>query len=156
MAAMALANVQSNTQLFQFERDTHGGPFLGEGANQFYWAGLCDGVEGQVEGGEDHVPLLDFDLLKLHPQMVNHGMGYYERWFGRTNQTRWGIDAANLEQIDKYRAQEIAYGHAGFVGANSTANPWWVAREHHLMHPIQELYGAAKRPRLSMRSTASS
>lgn len=144
MAAMALAKVQNDTRLFQYECDTHGGPLFGEGANHFYWAGRCDGVEAQVEGGEDHVPLLEFDLLKIHPQMVNHGMGYYERWFRGGREARWGVDVANLEQIDKYRAQELAYGHAGFVGANAVANPWWVAREHHLMHPVQRLYGAAR------------
>ena len=83
MAAMALAKVKYDTELFQFMRDTHGGPLFGEGDNHFYWAGRCDGVEAQVDGGEDHAPFLDFDLLKLHPQMVNHGMGYYERWFRR-------------------------------------------------------------------------
>ena len=90
------------------------------------------------------LPLLDFDLLKLHPQMVNHGMGYYERWFRRGYDHRWGRDAGSMEQIDKYRAQELAYGHAGFVGNPQTDNIIWVAREHHLMHPVQRLYGAAR------------
>ena len=144
MAAMALGKVNSDTALFQFMRDSHGGPLFGEGHHQFYWAGCCDGVEAQVDGGEDHVPLLDFDLLKLHPQMVNHGMGYYERWFRRGYDMRWGRDAGSMEQIDKYRAQELAYGHAGFVGAAQTDNISWVAREHHLMHPVQRLYGASR------------
>ncbi|MGA2258702.1 MAG: DUF5696 domain-containing protein, partial [Thermoguttaceae bacterium] len=122
MAAMAQGKVKNDTALFQYMRDTHGGPLFGEGANHFYWAGRCDGVEAQVAGGEDHVPLLDFDLLKLHPQMVNHGMGYYERWFRRGYAMRWGRDAGSMEQIDKYRAQELAYGHAGFVGGNQTDN----------------------------------
>ena len=144
MAAMALAKVKFDSQLFQFMRDTHGGPLFGEGANHFYWAGLCDGVEAQVHGGEDHSPLVDFDLLKLHPQMVNHGMGYYERWFRRGYGHRWGRDTGSMEQIDKYRAQELAYGHAGFVGGAQVDNIQWVLREHHLMHPVQRLYGAAK------------
>ena len=144
MAAMALGKVKSDTALFQFMRDTHGGPLVRRRANQFYWAGRCDGVEAQVAGGEDHVPLLDFDLLKLHPQMVNHGMGYYERWFRRGYAMRWGRDAGSMEQIDKYRAQELAYGHAGFVGNPQTDNIIWVAREHHLMHPVQRLYGTAR------------
>ncbi|MGO9114687.1 MAG: DUF5696 domain-containing protein [Thermoguttaceae bacterium] len=143
MAAMALGKVNRDTALFQFMRDTHGGPLFGEGANHFYWAGRCDGVEAQVAGGEDHLPLLDFDLLKLHPQMVNHGMGYYERWFRRGYAMRWGRDAGSMEQIDKYRAQELAYGHAGFVGSPQTDNITFVAREHHLMHPVQRLYGVA-------------
>ncbi len=144
MAAMALAKVNHDTELFQFERDTHGGPLFGEGANHFYWAGRCDGVEAQVVGGEDHSALLDFDLLKLHPQMVNHGMGYYERWFRRGYEAQWGVDAGSVEQLDKYRAMELAYGHAGFIGNRLAHNVQAVVREHHLMHPVQRLYGTAK------------
>jgi hypothetical protein len=144
MAAMALAKVKFDTELFQFERDTHQGPLFGEGANHFYWAGRCDGVEAQVGGGEDHAPLLDFDLLKIHPQMVNHGMGYYERWFRSGYHHRLGEETGTLEQIDKYRAMELAYGHAGFVGSPHDHNWHWVVREHHLMHPVQRLYGTAK------------
>jgi hypothetical protein len=144
MAAQALAKMKCDTELFQFMRDTHQGPLFGEGYLHFYWAGRCDGVEAQVVGGEDHAPLLDFDLLKLHPQMVNHGMGYYERWYRGGYQLRYGVDAGSMEQIDKYRAQELAYGHAGFLGAIHTSNLACVAREHHLMHPVQKLYGTAK------------
>jgi hypothetical protein len=144
MAAMALAKMQCDTRLFQYMRDTHDGPLFGEGNNHFYWAGCCDGVEAQVEGGEDHAPLLDFDLLKIHPQMVDHGMGYYERWFRQGYQHVWGRDTGSMEQIDKYRAQELAYGHAGFVGAAQVNNLQWVVREHHLMHPVQQLYGTSR------------
>jgi len=103
-----------------------------------------DGVEAQVPGGEAHVPFLDFDLLKLHPQMVNHGMGYYERWFEEGYDARYGSTVGTPEDVDKYRAQEMAYGHAGFIGHISTDNVQWVAKEHHLMHPVQRLYGTAK------------
>jgi len=144
MAAMALCKVERDTELFQYMRDTHGGPLFGEGAQHFYWAGRCDGVEAQVDGGENHAPFLNFDLLKIHPQMVNHGMGYYERWFTRGYQHQLGRDAGSPEQFDKYRAQELAYGHAGFIGASQTDNVQWVAKEHHLMHPVQALYGAAR------------
>jgi Family of unknown function (DUF5696) len=144
MAASCHAKVVNDTQLFQYERDTHGGPLFGEGANHFYWAGKCDGVEAQVAGGENHTPFVDFDLLKIHPQMVNHGMGYYERWFERGYNHVLGWDTGTLEQIDKYRAQELAYGHAGWIGASQVDNVQWVAKEHNMVHPIQRLYGAAK------------
>lgn len=144
MAAMALAKVRSDTELFQFMRDTHRGPLFGEGANHFFWAGRCDGTEAQVQGGEDHTPFLDFDLLKIHPQMINHGLGYYERWFRRGYNHRWGHDTGSMEQIDKYRAQTLAYGHAGFISTPQVWNPQWVLREHHLVHPVQRLYGTAK------------
>ncbi len=143
-AAMAQFKYEKQVELFQFERDTHGGPLLGEGNQHFFWAGRCDGVEAQVTGGEDHAPFLDFDLLKIHPQMVNHGMGYYERWFRRGYEHKWGLDTGTVEQVDKYRAQEVAYGHAGFIGAAQTDNVQWVAKEHHLMHPIQRLMNTAK------------
>ena len=143
-AALARFKVAQDVDLFQFERDTHGGPLFGEGANHFYWAGRCDGVEAQVQGGEDHMPLLEFDLLKLHPQMVNHGMGYYERWLRSGEQTQWGINAGSVLQLDKYRAMEIAYGHAGFIGNALTSDVQAIIREHHLMHPVQRLYGNAK------------
>ena len=144
LAAQAREKVKCDSQLFQYMRDTHQGPLFGEGCNHFYWAGRCDGVEAQVNGGEDHRLLLDFDLLKIHPQMVDHGMGYYERWYRSGYKLRWGLDAGSMEQTDKYRAQELAYGHAGFIGHVFVDNPWYVAREHHIMHPVQRLYGTAK------------
>jgi len=144
MAAMSLLKVQEDAELFDYMRATHEGPLFGEGANHFYWAGQVDGVEAQVRGGEHHAPLLDLDLLKLHPQMVNHGMGYYERWFARGYNHQWGRDTGTVEQVDKYRAQELAYGHAGFVGGAQVGNAQWVIKEHHLMHPVQALYGNAK------------
>lgn len=143
-AARLSLRVQREPELFQFERDTHGGPLFGEGANHFYWAGRCDGVEAQVPGGEDHAPFLDLDLLKLHPQMVNHGMGYYERWYRRGYELAWGVDAGSPRSLDQYRAQEIAYGHAGFVGNPLPDRVQYVWREHNLMHPVQRLYGAAR------------
>lgn len=144
MAAMARAKVKFDSELFQYERDTHEGPLFGEGANHYYWAGRCDGVEAQVQGGEDHAALLDFDLLKIHPQMVNHGMGYMERWYRGGYQANYGSDAGSIEQLDKYRAMEVAYGHAGFIGDRLTHTVQAVVREHHLMHPVQRLYGTAK------------
>ena len=130
--------------MFQFERDTHGGPLFGEGANHFYWAGRCDGVEAQVPGGEDHTPFLDLDLLKLHPQMVNHGMGYYARWYRRGYGIVWGVDAGSPRSLDQYRAQELAYGHAGFLDTPLPDRVQYVWREHNLMHPVQRLYGTAR------------
>ncbi|HNQ89220.1 MAG TPA: hypothetical protein PKM73_11440 [Verrucomicrobiota bacterium] len=143
-AAQAILKVGHDTELFQFERDTHGGPLLGEGAHHMFWAGRCDGVEAQVQGGEDHGLFLDFDLLKIHPQMVNHGMGYYERWFRQGYKTEYGRDAGSVAQWDQYRAMELAYGHAGFLGHILVHNAQAVAREHHLMHPVQRLYGTAR------------
>ena len=76
--------------------------------------------------------------------MVNHGMGYYERWFRRGYDHRWGDDTGSLEQIDKYRARSWPTA----TRASSARRRWttcqWVVREHHLMHPVQRLYGTAR------------
>ena len=132
MAAMSQSKIKHEPELFEFMRTSHQGPLFGEGGKHFYWAGQCDGVEAEVAGGEDHRPLLDFDLLKLHSQMVNHGMGYYERWFREGYSVRWEIDRGSMRDIDKYRAQTLAYGHAGFIGGEHVNNLAWVIREHHL------------------------
>ncbi len=139
-AASHHLKVGVHKRLFQYERDVHGGPLFGEGANHFFWAGLVDGVEAQVSGGEDRELLLDFDLLKLHPQMVNHGMGYYPRWLRTGYGTRWGVEAPTPAQLDEYRATEIAYGHAGFVSSPLVYTPRFVWREHNLVQPVQARY----------------
>jgi hypothetical protein len=136
--------VKAHKELFQFERDTHKGPLFGEGNRHYFWAGLVDGVEAQVEGGEDAPLLVEFDLLKLHTQMVNHGMGYYVRWLRTGRETKWNVEAPTPAQMDKYRATELAYGHAGFVGAQVVYNPYFVVREHNLVAPVQALYCTAK------------
>ena len=144
MAAMALHKVERDAELFAYLREAHAGPLLGEGHQVLYWAGLFDGAEAQVEGGEEHAPLVDFELLKIHPQLVNHGMGYYVRWYRRGWGSRWGVDTGTPAQLDKYRAQQIAYGHAGFVGRELTPHVAFIVKEHHLMHPIQRLMAAAR------------
>ena len=75
--------------------------------------------------------------------MVNHGMGYYERWHKRGYSLVFGFDAGSQDRIDKYRTQEIAYGHAGFVSGAICFSTEWVVREHNLVSPAQALYANA-------------
>ena len=129
---------QVHRQLWAYERATHGGPVFGEGANHWYWSGCLDGVEAQfgvgwpANQGENAPLLVDFDLLRIHPLQLNHGMGYYERW--RAN-APWGA-VPPMQVLDVYRMQEAAFGHAGFLGA-STWNILSLAwLEHHLLAPV--------------------
>lgn len=131
--------------LWQFERDTHGGPVFGEGNNHWYWSGLLDGVEAQFgvgwpgNGGQTAPLAVDFDLLKIHPLQFNHGMGYYERWW---TDMQWG-SVPPMTLLDQYRLQEVLYGHAGFLGAAT----WGIDRlswlEHHLVSPVSAQFGAS-------------
>ena len=144
---MGRRGVKYNRELFQYMRDVHGGPLFGEGGSHLYWAGLCDAVEAEPRTHADrehHTPWPEFNLLKIHPQMLNHGMGYYRRWFaGPRDDFGWGTTFGTPRQMDNYRAQEIAYGHAGFVSDRRIFDVKWTAREHHMLHAIQRLYGAS-------------
>ena len=128
------------TWLFQFMRKTHGGPLFGEGNYHSTWAGRIDGCEAQVggRGGEARPVLVDFDLLKVHPLAVNHGMGYYSRW----HRTRNG--RLTDQEMDKYRSQEIAYGHAGFLNTGMMRNLTQTLREYFMIQPLQSRYATAR------------
>jgi hypothetical protein len=130
-------------QLWQFERETHGGPVFGEGANHWYWSGRMDGVEavftvGWVGGGMNAPLMVDFDLLKIHPLQLNHGMGYYSGWC-----PEWSV-LPPMVVLDQYRMQEIAYGHAGWLDRTTWSNIPLAWLEYHLMTPVTARYATAK------------
>lgn len=133
-------------KLWAFERDTHEGPILGEGNNHWFWSGYLDGVEAQFGSGWGYcqgpsAPLaVDFDLLRIHTLQSNHGMGYYERWDAGLG---WNV-IPPMVTLDHYRMQEVAYGHAGFLGARtwSTLPVAWL--EHNLLTPVTSRYASAK------------
>ena len=118
-SAEQITTFKAYAQLLAYERLTHNGPVLGEGDNHFMYAGLVDGVEAQFED-LDYTkiqPIVDFDLLKIHPLAVNHGMGYYERFFGTAGgdyQQRFDFSDFNPEDFYMYMSTEIAFCHAGF------------------------------------------
>lgn len=143
----------AHQRLWQFERDTHGGPVFGEGNTHWFWSGMLDGVEAQFGSGwpanqGQTAPLMvDFDLLRMHPLQANHGMGYYERWW--KDATWSGI--APLAVLDQYRMQEVAYGHTGFL-AGSTWNKLPLAwLEHHLVGPVSAAYAGDRPSRIEYR-----
>ena len=136
-------NAQKN--LWQYMRDIHGGPVLGEGNTHWYWSGMLDGVEAQFgqgipsNAGETAPLFVDFDLLKIHPRQMNHGMGYVERWLSSPTGT------LSQSQIDEYRMQEIAYGHSAFVSTreDTMALPF-ILEESNLVIPVASRYATAK------------
>ena len=132
--------------LWDYERKTHTGPVFGEGNNHWYWSGYLDGVEAQFgsgwpsEAGREVPLLVDFDLLKIHSLQLNHGMGYYERWWGKP--TWSGIPPMVI--LDQYRMQEVAFGHAGFLGASTWSVIPLAWLEHHLLTPVMARFATAK------------
>ena len=131
----------ASTDLWAFERTVHEGPVFGEGNRHWFWSGLLDGVEAQfgavnIKASNPEAPLfVDFDLLKIHPLQVNHGMGYYGRWLPA------GHAIQQTMLLDAYRMQEIAYGHAPFVGSELWDNVSQVVIEQNLVGSVAKRYG---------------
>jgi hypothetical protein len=138
-------------QLWAYERATHGGPVFGEGNDHWYWSGCLDGVEAQFgsgwpgNGGFTAPLAVDFDLLKIHPLQFNHGMGYHSRWWPtEAYQTNWAGGPTPMLVLDRYRALEAAYGHAGFLDSSIYATIPLAWLEHHLLSPVMARYATAR------------
>jgi hypothetical protein len=144
-AAMFNTVWRAHRDLWAYERKTFGGPVTGEGYNHWYWSGLLDGVEAQFGAGWEAnqgmaAPLMvDFDLLRIHPLQLNHGMGYYERWWGKPS---WS-GLPPIAVLDQYRMQEIAYGHAAFLAGSTWNNLPYAWLEHHLVTPVAKRYATS-------------
>ena len=143
-AGTLAALLAGDTALWSYERKTHQGPVFGEGANHWYYSGLLDGVEAQFGAGNvlenqgTLAPLfVDFDLKRIHPLQVNHGMGYYERWISP------GETVSNTLTMDAYRMQEIAFGHAPFLGGIYWDDVAHALVESNLVTPVAMSYGVA-------------
>jgi hypothetical protein len=137
---------EAHRSLWQYERQTHQGPVFGEGSNHMYWSGLLDGAEAQFGQGWPGnqgmtAPLMvDFDLLKIHPLQLNHGMGYFERWWPSAG---YG-PLPPMIVLDQYRMQEAIFSHAGFLNSAMVRDgrPAWL--EHHLLSPVTKRTATAK------------
>src|SRR5579884_141845 len=134
----------SYRDLFAYERSAHNGPVFGEGLDHWYYIGLLDGVEAQLGAGEVpqnsdvSLPLfVDFDLFMVHPLQVNHGMGYYDRW------TSTKTNVMSSLQQDAYRMQEIAFGHAPFLGSGAWDSVPRALTESALVGPVAAEYGSS-------------
>jgi hypothetical protein len=145
-AGMMTAYLQNAQALWNFERRTHNGPVFGEGVNHWIYSGLLDGVEARLGAGslaadnlgESQPLFVDFDLLQIHPLQVNHGMGYYSSW------TPTGTSNMTTLERDAYRMQEIAFGHAPFVGSGTWNEIPLAFVESNLVSPVAASYGSAK------------
>ncbi|NOZ85430.1 MAG: hypothetical protein GXP49_04040, partial [Deltaproteobacteria bacterium] len=134
--------------LFDYIRSVYKGPLFGEGGEgtgrfDSYFAGHVDAVERQVEKRAWSLVAPDYELLSVRPLMFNHGMGYYARFFVASGQQPVSTDDVDM---DHYRATEIAFGHAGFMGDGVNGVRDWPdfhAPEYWLMQALQEKYSEA-------------
>ena len=126
-------------RLFDHHRSVFG-ITTGEGGNSAsYHAGHIDAVERQVRGRMQAAVLPEHELRVIRPLSFHHGMGYYSRFFDR--------DApSSTYDFDLYRAMQVAFGHAGFIGdpllPGHIPGPEAI-REYYLMRTVQEVYADA-------------
>jgi len=142
-------------ELLSFLRETHEGPVLGEGGAHFIYAGYVDGVQAEFQenfgAGMNVPPIVDFALLRLHPLMVNYGVGYYPYYFSQNGEPKW--EGYTLDDHYHYMATEIAFCHAAYVDTPElfeTPEKWlqWVEREVRLVSPIHLRCALAKPVRI--------
>ncbi len=137
--------IAAHRALWTHGREVHGGPMTGEGNLHWFWSGWLDGVEAQFGTGWGHnsgrlAPLLvDFNLLRIHPQQINHGQGYLDRWL--EEQRPWGSGAVPMIVLDQYRMQQAVFGHGAFVGGLDPGRVWL---EQNLMAPLARAHASAR------------
>lgn len=122
------------------ESRIHGGPTFSEGNYHWFYAGLSSGNYATIlpfGTGYETPPLVDFDLLKMHPKMTDLGMGSPFCFFGYKGE--WNSGASRLSQsFDRYLTSTIAYGHIGYL-----AEPWGfdgTLKSYYLMQALQQRY----------------
>jgi hypothetical protein len=121
-------------ELMDYARTVYNGPFLGEGGWSTHYAGVADGIEPALTllaswdeyPWNQYPPIVDYDLLRIHPRMVNHGPGYHTRFFGG--------GTATAARFDTGRAHTVAFGRAGFIDTS-------IQRDHlDLLEAFREYY----------------
>jgi len=138
-------------------RNYYDGPISGEGLAHFLYTGYYDDFCAQIHtaqslpgihylhtnsveiyGGFYKPILIDFDLLKMKPKALVHGVGYYSRFFYKDN--NWG---PSRDSALMYAATELAYGHGAFFsnGSYNMIEQGLIEYEH--VYPMQLLYGNA-------------
>ncbi|NLC55693.1 MAG: hypothetical protein GX774_02505 [Armatimonadetes bacterium] len=121
-AGMARPQVIANGDCI-LEARRHYGATISEGLYRWLYAGLCDmDYATLITTGTaaDLPPLVDFDLLKIHPFQHGTMMGHHpDRFLGSVDQAALYQDPGRgpaPESFYKYVAASLAYGHMAMLG----------------------------------------
>jgi hypothetical protein len=167
--------ILADKQWMRAMQDTLEGPLMGEGSiatqgsnHEWLWAGYCDSVQRvintsagvsawQLALNDPRSPTVwpvipEFELRVMKPLQCNHGNGFYDRFFSRSDS---GMVQSNGTPIyplseaalDRYRAYEVTYGHASFF---MTSGPFGspgnmllyadMIKEYYALKALQERY----------------
>lgn len=136
--------------LYSTLRSEFNGPVSGEGRHHMLHVGYIDDIEAQINTVYSnyfgyYAPLLvNFDLLKLRPKTIVHGVGYYERFFGFSDGNS-NFNPKTRNQVLTYIATELAYGHGSFIPTPYIYNNYTDAallEQTHVL-PIQQVIANA-------------
>ena len=104
-------------QVLWNECRAYGGPVFSEGRVHWMYAGLISGNYAQITGPERWrvPPLVDFDLLKMHPLMTDFGMGMPSMFYDRHG-TEWRRERSRTSPwLDRFVTSTLAFGHIGYL-----------------------------------------
>ena len=137
-AGMFRTQFNAFARLLHNESKAHQGPVFSEGRYQWYYAGIVDGDYGQMQGSSrsKNPPLVDFDLLKMHPLMTDFGMGMPDMFFDGDD---WRADRSRTSpHFDRFHTSTIAFGHIGFL-----ADEWGfdgTLKSYYMLQAVQRRY----------------
>jgi hypothetical protein len=119
-------------EIFLIQKKNWQGPTYSEGPHHCFYAGLTDGnyAQDQPYNMFRNQWLLDFDLLKIHEQEVDFGMGNLGMFApGYKPQT----DEERDDFVDRFLAATLAFGHSGFFvsdyGLEYAAGPYFMVQQ---------------------------
>ena len=116
-AGMFRATWECYARLVWNECQAYGGPVFSEGRMHWMYAGLITGNYAQITGPQRWrvPPLVDFDLLRLHPLETDFGMGMPSMFYDRGDPA-WRRDRSRTSPyLDRFLTSTIAFGHIGFL-----------------------------------------
>ena len=124
-------------EIFLLQKRNWDGPTYSEGPHHCFYAGLTDGnyAQDQPYNMFKNPWLLDFDLLKIHPQEVDFGMGNLGMFApGYAPKD----DSERSAFVDRFLAATLAFGHSGFYAADY--GMWSATRSYYMVQQIASRY----------------
>ena len=116
-AGMLRATWRCYAQVLWHECRSYDGPVFSEGRAHWFYAGLVSGNYAQITGADRwrQPPLVDFDLLKMHPLMTDFGMGMPSMFYPRRGGA-WQRDRTRTSPwLDRFLTSTLAFGHIGYL-----------------------------------------
>ncbi len=147
-AGMFRTQFNAFARLLWNESSAHHGPVFSEGNHHWFYAGIVDGNYATIYpygAGEKCEPLVDFDLLRMHPKMTDFGMGFPVMYYGETGD--WTKNHSRLSPyFDRFMTATIAFGHIGFLteewGLDGTLKSYYLLQalqQRYAMIPVRKI-----------------